>query len=92
MKLKPGFIVRKIAGVTIVLSSGDNGNLNQMITLNETGLFIWQLLESETTPEAIAQALIKEYSISQELADSTVSDFLDKLRHYDFITEQQEII
>ena len=92
MKLKPGFIVRKIAGVTIVLSSGDNGNLNQMITLNETGLFIWRLLECETTPEAIAQALIKEYSISQELADSTVSDFLDKLRHYDFITEQQEII
>ena len=87
MKLKPGFILRVIAGQNIVLSSGDNGNLNQMISLNDTGLFIWQQLQTDTTEEQIASALMTRYGINPELASSTTAGFIQKLREYQFIEE-----
>lgn len=87
MKLKPGFIVRTIAGQNIVLSSGENGNLHQMISLNESGMFIWRLLEQETQPESIADSLMTHYGIDQEQATQVTHDFLDKLREYHFIIE-----
>ena len=44
-KLKDGFILRKIAGENIVIPSGDELNLNMMITLNDTGAFLWKKIE-----------------------------------------------
>ena len=38
MKLKDDFILRNIAGQTVVLPSGGDLDLNMMITLNETAL------------------------------------------------------
>ena len=44
--MKKGFILRTVAGETIVLPSGDELDLNMMITLNDTGKFLWQKLEN----------------------------------------------
>ena len=57
MKLKQGFVLRKVAGETIVLPSGDELNLNMMITLNETGEFLWKHLETGTEVEDLVQAV-----------------------------------
>ena len=40
MKLKEGFLLRNIAGQTVVLPAGADLDLNMMITLNETGAFL----------------------------------------------------
>ena len=45
MKLKDGFILRSVAGETVVVPTGDDLDLNMMITLNETGKFLWEHLE-----------------------------------------------
>ena len=55
MKLKDGFLMRQVAGQTVVLPSGDELDLNMMITLNETGAFLWERLNEETTEEAAAE-------------------------------------
>ena len=47
MKLKEGFLMRQVAGQTVVLPSGDELDLNMMITLNDTGAFLWKQLEQE---------------------------------------------
>lgn len=87
MKLKNGFIMRTIAGKDIILPSGDELNLNAMITLNETGKFIWQRLEQDTTEEQIVDDILSVYDVSREDADRQVSLYIAKLRSYGFIEE-----
>ena len=63
MKLKEGFVLREVAGDTVVIPSGDTLDLNMMITLNETGKFLWEHLQSETDEAALVAALLAEYDV-----------------------------
>ena len=79
MKLKEGFILRQVAGQTVVLPVGDTLDLNLMITLNDTGRFLWELLQSETNEDALVAALLKEYDVDAETARGAVQAFVQKL-------------
>ena len=61
MKIKEGFILREVAGQIVVLPTGDQLDLNMMITLNDTGRFLWEHLQQETTNEELVAALLTEY-------------------------------
>ena len=84
MKIKEGFILREVAGDTIAMPSSEM-NLNAMITLNETGAFLWKLLEAETTEEELAAALMNKYSVDQETATTAVKNFVEKLKANEFL-------
>ena len=58
-----------------------------MITLNEVGKFIWQLLENETDEAAIVSAILKEYDVDRETAEDAVSDFIKKLKEYKVLAD-----
>ena len=85
MKLKEGFILRDVAGQTVVLPTGDELNLNMMITLNETGKFLWEQLEQETTEEALVAALLAEYDVDENTAKAAVAGFVGKLNDHGFL-------
>ena len=44
MKIKDSFLLREVAGETVVIPAGETQNLNFMITLNGTGAFLWKNL------------------------------------------------
>ncbi len=79
MKIKEGYILREVAGNCIVVPVG-NLDFNGVITLNETGKFIWRLLEKETSAEEIAAALQAEYEIDKDTAANDTARFLQKLK------------
>lgn len=85
MKLKDGFLMRNVAGQTVVLPSGDELDLNMMITLNETGAFLWERLQSETTEDALVSALLGEYEVDEETARKAVQAFVQKLSDNGFL-------
>ena len=85
MKLKHGFILREIAGENIVIPAGDELNLNMMITLNETGAFLWERLNEETTQEALVAALLSEYDCDEATAQAAVAGFVQKLNDNGFL-------
>ena len=85
MKLKDGFILRDVAGQTVVLPSGEDLNLNMMITLNETGKFLWQLCEEEFDESQLVSALLREYQVDEERARAAVAGFILKLKEQDFL-------
>lgn len=85
MKLKDGFILREIAGQIVVLPSGNDLDLNMMITLNEVGKFIWLLLENETNEEAIVSAILNEYDVDRTTAQAAVAGFIRKLNEHGFL-------
>lgn len=87
MKLKDGFILRDVAGQTVVLPTGDELNLNMMITLNETGKFLWERLGQETDEAALVSALLAEYDVDENTAKAAVSGFVAKLNDNGFLTD-----
>ena len=85
MKLKEGFVFREISGNTVVIPAWDGLNLDQMIVLNETGLFLWKLLEQETDEEAVLAAMLEEYEVEASVAKRHVAAFIDQLKEHDFL-------
>ena len=85
MKLKPNFLLRQIAGQTVVLPTSAELDLNMMITLNETGAFLWERLAEETDEAALVSALLAEYDVDEATARRCVESFAGKLREHGFL-------
>ena len=85
MKLKSGFVLRQVAGEYVVIPTGSDLNLNVMINLNETGAFLWKLLETETNEDAMVAALLAEYDVDEAAARTHVVAFVNKLKEHDFL-------
>lgn len=88
LKLKNGFILREVAGEIVVIPSGKELDLNMMITLNETGAFLWQRLETGCEKTALVAALLSEYDVDEVTAQSAVDAFIEKLREHGFLENQ----
>lgn len=81
MKLKDGFVLRQIGGHHIVVPIGvQTVDFNCMLTLNETGAFLWQQLQEECTQEQLITALLEEYDVSEQTARADVAKFVESLR------------
>lgn len=85
MKLKDGFLLRQVAGQTVVLPTGGDLDLNMMITLNDTGAFLWEHLQNETDEQALVNALLAEYDVDADTAARCVAVFVKKLDDNGFL-------
>ena len=80
MKISDKFVLRQVAGSWIVLPVAEKTvDFNGMLTLNETGLMLWKLLEKGSSREALAQALTDEYDVTFAEALADVDEYLGKL-------------
>lgn len=80
MKLKDGFVAREVGGETIVIAVGERSReFNAMITLNETGKFLWDRMSEETDVEKLTAALLTEYDVDGETARGAVTRFVASL-------------
>ena len=84
MKLKKDFVFREIAGQIVVIPAWDGLDLDRMIVLNETGLFLWKQLEQETDEDSVLAALLKEYEVEASVAKSHLTAFINQLKEHDF--------
>lgn len=86
MKIKEGFIISTVAGENVVLPTGGGLDLSIMITLNDTGKFLWEQLQEDKTEEELLQAVIANYGeVDQAEAMSFISDFVNSLKEHDFL-------
>lgn len=86
MKIKEGYIISTVAGENVVLPTGDDLDLSVMITLNDSGKFLWEQLQEDKTEEDLLQAVIANYEdVDQEEAKGFIADFVAHLREYDLL-------
>ena len=80
MKIKENYALSAIAGSNVVFPI-DMSDLDftGMLTLNETGVFLWSLLRADTTREELAKALTEEYDVTYDEALADVDAFIEKL-------------
>lgn len=80
MKIKDGFILREVAGSYLVVAVGAAvKQFNGMINLNDTGAFLWKLLENGADEDGMVKALLAEYEVEEEVARADVKAFVNKL-------------
>ncbi len=80
MKIKDGFILRKVPGMNLVMPTGRNvKKFNGSLMLNDTGAFIFERLQKGGTPEDTAQALTQEYDVDLKTASADVQKTIDSL-------------
>ena len=85
MKLKNGFVLREVAGETVVVPVEADLNFNGMITLNEAAKVLWGVLEKETTAEELVDAILAEFDVDRATAQNDVDAFIQKLKGFDFL-------
>lgn len=79
MRIKDGFLLRETAGKYIVLPLGGELDLGSLITLNETGAFLWRLLENGASRQELVEALLEEYDVDKERAEKDLDVLLAKM-------------
>jgi len=81
MKLKDGFMVRNIMDEYVVVPVGERINdFNGLITLNESGLFLWNCLEKDNSGiDELVDKLIGEYEVDTQTAKADVLKFIEVL-------------
>ena len=88
MKIKNDFVLKTIAGTNVVVPLGSNTvSFRAIITLNESGAFLWQSLENDITKEQLLELMLKEYDIDHDTALLDIEEFLNKLREAELLDE-----
>ena len=79
-KIKEGFVLRQIKDNYVVVALGKaSKEFNGMMDLNETGAFIWKLINGNNTIDDIVEKMLKEYDVSEEIVRADVEEFINKL-------------
>lgn len=79
MRIKKGYVLREVAGSTVVVNVGGDLNFNGIIRLNETASFLWNLLEKEVNFEELLSTLITEYEIDTNTAKKDITQLILQL-------------
>ena len=80
MKIKNGFVLRKVPGMNLVMPTGKNvRSFNGSLMLNDTGAFIFERLQKGATPEETAEALTQAYDVALDTASADVQNTIASL-------------
>ena len=88
MKIKENFMLRKVADCFVVVPIGSAvAEFNGMINLNEAGAFLWQLMETDTTVDAVVAEMLNQYEIDEATAKKDVEAFVAQLKDASLLEE-----
>ena len=91
MKRNKCFLLREIGQVPYLLPFGQAiADQQRGCRINETGAYLWRLLERDTTPEELLEALAAHYDASREDLPGLKKDleeFLSTLRYFGILVE-----
>ncbi len=86
MKLKDGFILRAMGDNHLVVPVGVmTVDFRCIITLNDTGAYLWKQLQQERSETELVQLLLEEYDVTAERAQEDVAAFIDDLKKADLL-------
>lgn len=86
MKLKDQFVVRQIAGTWVAVPIGERtAEVNGLLSLSETGVFLWEKLQQDVTFEDLLTAIVGEFDVAAETAEKDICAFIESLDEKDLI-------
>lgn len=85
MKIKKGFVLRKVGGASVVVPVGQmSKEFHGMINLNETGEVLWNFFSDEHTVEEAISEIMSIYEVEESVVRKDVETFVDKIMEHGF--------
>lgn len=86
MRIKSDYVMREVAGNCVVVPTGKAAvDFSGMITLNDTGAFLWKQLAEDPSEQELLFAMLEEYETDEATAKADISEFLKKLKAADLL-------
>lgn len=86
MKIKSGYVLKHVGEQIIVVPIGQVAVTFQgIITLNQTGKFLFESLQEETNFEKLVDKMVTNYDIDEQTAKRDIKTFIDKLIAHEII-------
>lgn len=86
MKINGEFILREIAGDTILVPVGQTAlKFNGIITLEPVGATIWKSLEAGLNFEEILTKILDTFEVERDRAETDLKEFLAQLEKQGFL-------
>lgn len=80
MRIDKNFVLREIAGEYIIIPTGRTAlEFNGLITVNDIGMELWEMLQEDVTFEELLKGILDEYDVDESTAREDIQEFLDKL-------------
>lgn len=81
MKIRQGYILRDVMDISVIIGVGEDAYMpNQIMSLNETGAFLWRILEQGAEKQELVDAMLREYDTDAATAERDVDAFLAQLK------------
>lgn len=80
MKIKDGFVLRRILDDAVVIANGDaSKNFHGMIKLNDSGADVWEWISQGLSENEVAEKLAQKYEIDSEKALADTQKMIKKM-------------
>lgn len=88
MKIREGFVVRRVMGQAMAIALGEaSRTFNGMVKLNDTAADLWTWLSEDTTEDALVARLQEAYEVDEATAKESVHEFVENLRKEGLLIE-----
>lgn len=81
MKIKDDFLLRKISDSYVVVPVGEAVvDFSGLINLNETGAFLFGIMQKGCDEDFLVNSLLEEYDVDENTARTDVTAFVKKVK------------
>ena len=81
MRRNPDYMLKEVADTTVILPVGKAAlEFPGMVSVNETGLMIWELLRQDQSIETLVSIFCDLYEVEPWRAHADIEGFLRRLR------------
>lgn len=88
MRIKGEFILREMAGDTVLVPVGQTAlRFNGIVILQPVAAVIWQGLGEGLDREQLLERILERFEVEREEADRDLEHFLQQLRAADFVED-----
>ena len=88
MKIRTGYVLRKVMDAYVIVGIGSAAYAPyEIMSVNETGAFLWDLLLRGADEDELAGRLAEEYDVDLQTARRDIASFLARLREKALIEE-----
>lgn len=88
MKIKDGYILKKVAGENIVIATGEERlSFNGIITFNEVGAEVFARLDGTRTQEEIVDEIASVYNVPREVISADINKLIEKMKNHGLLEE-----
>ncbi|MBN2861741.1 MAG: PqqD family protein, partial [Bacteroidales bacterium] len=76
-------VTRKTGNEYVLVPLSDNiADMDSIYTLNETGAFLWELIDGKKCINDLVEALVAEYNVERDNAEKDVFEFINNMKKY----------